>query len=264
MNRVFSKIWIIVIVSAAIIGGGILAWQYSGSSYKEVSEISSISNSVSGLFNDSFQKNRVVLCVDTDNGLNYDVAGTVTYKIGKYTRTYYDKCLTFSRWWPWWPKYNLLEYYCKDNKVQSKKYICPEGCQDGACIVMQKCEDGTLYGQCSSNKPKHCDQGVLKDNCKLCGCPTGYECQEEKNTCQKEAIIEIQDNLVILKNKDDVTYTYEACELPGKIAVSDAKVMQHFYTKFDDNYDYAIIFTNFEVCQAIHKINIKNEMKGIG
>ena len=41
------------------------------------------------------------------------------------------------------------------------------------------CEDGTLYGKCSSIKPKYCDNGNLINNCSLCGCPLFYECQSD-------------------------------------------------------------------------------------
>lgn len=61
-------------------------------------------------------------------------------------------------------------------------------CQNGSCIqlttpapiepvkpTVQKCTDGTLYGQCSANKPKYCGSGNLIDKASLCGCPSGYE-----------------------------------------------------------------------------------------
>lgn len=54
-------------------------------------------------------------------------------------------------------------------------------CQNGNCI-QQKCSDGTLYNQCSNNKPKYCYNGNLIDNCQMCGCSDNMVCQEE-NTC---------------------------------------------------------------------------------
>ena len=47
------------------------------------------------------------------------------------------------------------------------------------------CSDGTLYGQCSSTKPKYCDAGTLIDACGSpynCGCSSGT-CQAD-GTCQ--------------------------------------------------------------------------------
>jgi len=41
----------------------------------------------------------------------------------------------------------------------------------------QTCSDGTPYGECSSEKPKHCNNGKLIDKCDICGCPEGYTCQ---------------------------------------------------------------------------------------
>jgi len=67
---------------------------------------------------------------------------------------------------------------------------CPvnTACQNGSCIqlttpapiepvkpTVQKCTDGTLYGQCSANKPKYCGNGNLIDKASLCSCPSSYE-----------------------------------------------------------------------------------------
>ena len=43
-------------------------------------------------------------------------------------------------------------------------------------LAAQKCSDGTLYGKCSSTKPKYCDQGTLVDNCTKCGCSNNMSC----------------------------------------------------------------------------------------
>jgi len=64
-------------------------------------------------------------------------------------------------------------------------------CQDGNCVVQQKCSDGTLYGQCSTNKPKYCDNGNLIDKCATCNCPSNQACQTNGScrtaiTCQNE------------------------------------------------------------------------------
>jgi hypothetical protein len=53
----------------------------------------------------------------------------------------------------------------------------------------QKCSDGTEYGQCSTNKPKYCDNGALIDKCQTCGCPTGLECQGD-GSCSTQDCIE--------------------------------------------------------------------------
>jgi len=52
-------------------------------------------------------------------------------------------------------------------------------CQRSRPPVPQACSDGTSYGQCSSEKPKYCDNGNLVDRCDICGCPSGYSCQED-------------------------------------------------------------------------------------
>jgi hypothetical protein len=50
-------------------------------------------------------------------------------------------------------------------------------CQNGNCI-QQKCSDGTLYSQCSSNKPFYCDNGNLINKCSTCGCLSDAICQD--------------------------------------------------------------------------------------
>jgi subtilisin family serine protease len=40
----------------------------------------------------------------------------------------------------------------------------------------QNCSDGTLFGQCSNNKPLYCSDGSLINNCSYCGCPSGLNC----------------------------------------------------------------------------------------
>ncbi len=37
------------------------------------------------------------------------------------------------------------------------------------------CSDGTLYGECSTQKPRYCFNGTLVNRAGTCGCPSGYE-----------------------------------------------------------------------------------------
>jgi hypothetical protein len=62
---------------------------------------------------------------------------------------------------------------------------CPANtiCQNGIC-VQQKCTDGTPYSQCSTNKPKYCDNGNLFDKCSTCGCPLNQYCDESSGLCK--------------------------------------------------------------------------------
>jgi hypothetical protein len=46
------------------------------------------------------------------------------------------------------------------------------------------CKDGTLSGSCSESKPLHCSEGVLSDDCDLCGCPAGKLCSRD-GSCQE-------------------------------------------------------------------------------
>jgi len=48
-------------------------------------------------------------------------------------------------------------------------------------VASGQCADGTLYGQCSTVKPKYCDNGTLIDKCGTCGCPSDQQCQADGN-----------------------------------------------------------------------------------
>ncbi|MFH1505644.1 MAG: NosD domain-containing protein, partial [archaeon] len=45
------------------------------------------------------------------------------------------------------------------------------------------CSDGTVYGECSSAKPKYCDDGILINKCQQCGCPKKQWCKMD-GSCQ--------------------------------------------------------------------------------
>jgi len=65
-------------------------------------------------------------CTDSDNGKNYDVAGTAT--VGSNSSA--DVCSAAGL---------LKEYYCEDGQVKEEVYTCPQGkeCKDGACKAVE-------------------------------------------------------------------------------------------------------------------------------
>lgn len=63
--------------------------------------------------------------------------------------------------------------------------------------IIQKCTDGTLYTQCSSDKPKYCDNGNLVDKCSICGCLSNQMCQAN-DSCKivpQKLLLLVEDNL---------------------------------------------------------------------
>lgn len=55
-----------------------------------------------------------------------------------------------------------------------------EGCAPNTC------SDTTSYSQCSTSKPKYCNNGTLENKCSQCGCPSGQTC-ETNGSCQAPA-----------------------------------------------------------------------------
>ncbi|OGZ17722.1 MAG: hypothetical protein A2Z78_00215 [Candidatus Nealsonbacteria bacterium RBG_13_36_15] len=79
--------------------------------------------------------------------------------------------------------YQTCGNYDEDNCSEWSSIInCPSNniCQDGKCI-QRECADGTSYSQCSTTKPKYCNNGSLINKCSACGCPSGQQCQGDES-----------------------------------------------------------------------------------
>ena len=64
-------------------------------------------------------------CTDSDGGLDYYIQGTTTDSSTSKT----DNCFNDGT-------NRLAEYYCTETNIAEQiNYICPNGCQDGACVV---------------------------------------------------------------------------------------------------------------------------------
>ncbi|MBN1502751.1 hypothetical protein JW930_04345 [Candidatus Woesearchaeota archaeon] len=76
-----------------------------------------------------------IQCSDSDEGLDYAEKGEIIIKYANGEDTRVDKCYRESYPNPNWQDSKLLmEWYCVDNKVQYKRYECPNDCVNGACI----------------------------------------------------------------------------------------------------------------------------------
>ena len=84
---------------------------------------------------------------------------------------------------------NTKPLYCDDGSLIYKCTEC--GCNEGetctefgTCAALERCADGSIYGECSFLNGKFCDNGNLVFNCNLCGCDEGYSCSDNK--CVRE------------------------------------------------------------------------------
>ncbi|VVC00125.1 Uncharacterised protein [uncultured archaeon] len=81
-------------------------------------------------------------CADTDNGLDYNTYGYVQAPSGNI----YDICLDANKLW---------ERYCDGNAAKSKEYICPNSCNNGACVNTQSNYNSPEFEKLlSSGNPK--------------------------------------------------------------------------------------------------------------
>ena len=80
---------------------------------------------------------------------------------------------------------NTKPLYCDNGNLIYNCYECGcdkgMGCgEHGFCETLQKCADGSFYGECSFLKGKFCQDGTLIHNCELCGCDEGEICTNNK------------------------------------------------------------------------------------
>lgn len=89
-------------------------------------------------------------CTDSDGGRKYSVKGTTTSSDG---RSYTDRCTYCTGACP--PDGPcppvvcgaVVEYYCDENERARTTYVCPNDCEDGACIREQSCAlEGKICG----------------------------------------------------------------------------------------------------------------------
>ena len=61
--------------------------------------------------------------------------------------------------------------------------------------IIPICSDGTKYGECSNTRPKFCYGGNLIKKCDICGCQSGYSCNNDGNCNPASANITCFNNL---------------------------------------------------------------------
>ena len=167
--------------------------------------------------------------------------------------------------------------------------------------IIQKCADGTLYGQCSINKPAYCENGILVQKCSLCGCSqkgvclTGEDCLalSENVNCEyknykmafilltknlKDATNERIDKLSRIKNDFSKHFSYATKNLANmdtsdnvyimetdkSMAVSQAALPKKFYETHDDIYDFISIYTTFDTSLFQQQVTVVQIITGIG
>ena len=110
---------IIVIAAILVIGGGVI---YSASQATQNPKTVGLAPA------------QALLCSDSDGGINYNQQGTtcLSGKIAPSGDCVSDVCLN---------NVTLKEYYCggpNNNSIKSVNYNCPNGCSNGACLLLLK------------------------------------------------------------------------------------------------------------------------------
>ncbi len=95
------------------------------------------------------------------------------------------------------------------NQINKKKKIT-------VIETEKKCIDGTLFGECSKQKPNYCNNGKLEKNCEKCGCNEG-ECINGK--CIHQETFEIKRISIekkFVKPNQKISLIVDAEKIPAK------------------------------------------------
>ena len=129
-----------------------------------------------------------------------------------------------------------------------------------AILNVETCEEGTAYGQCSGSNGLYCDNGILANNCDVCGCSNGFLCSNNEciqaNSCS-------EGNGICSNECDSGSIEYNpltsSCNLDennnGNIDITKSKqILISSYLKNSNNFR---IIENINVNFYIQDTNIK-------
>jgi hypothetical protein len=149
---------------------------------------------------------------------------------------------------------------CISSGTQSRSVLTssPNGCQNGIPVLSQECEyvapscmDGTSLNSCSLTKPLYCNAvGELDYDCDLCGCDSGYIC--ENNEC----IIEDRSHISYWKFDGNVN---DEEGINNGVLMNGAKIENNFL-KLDGINDYVKI-NHIALLDSATKMSISGWIK---
>ncbi len=132
--------------------------------------------------------------------------------------------------------------------------------------VVQKCADGTLYNQCSVNKPKYCESGQLTYKASKCGCPSGSKISGNHCVIGLPSLNQRSGLIVIKKGVDGENYSKEVASNKGwgflAVNTSDPNQIKQEISNFynQKKFDYLLLIgENEEIPYAVYNENWKDE-----
>ena len=127
--------------------------------------------------------------------------------------------------------------------------------------LVQKCADGTLYGQCSANKPKYCEAGQLIDKASKCGCPSGSKISGNHCVVERPSLNPKSGLIVIRRGVDGESYAREIASNKGwdilPVNTSDYNQIRNEIVNFYNRkpFDYLLLIgTIEEIPYAIYDV----------
>lgn len=136
-------------------------------------------------------------CTDSDNGVNYNVQGTVNNKISGVTASNSDSCNGDV----------LTEYSCNTDKtIKSQTYTCPNGCLNGKCVACSP-ETNTVF---CSRLGYNCGSITQNDNCGTIRTVNCGTCQSEftciNNVCVEDGCVDETDQQFCSRLSKECSY----------------------------------------------------------
>jgi len=122
----------------------------------------------------------------------------------------------------------------------------PQTCAADCGLAPTTCSDGTRFSTCSATQPYYCDNGILVNNSKLCGCADGYKAKDDycvektcsdgsaKNTCAIQKPLYCNANAVLEERSSmcgcplGTTASGNTCLAPGSCALFSAYAIDYY------------------------------------
>ncbi len=130
----------------------------------------------------------------------------------------------------------------------------------------QKCVDGTLYSQCSIDKPKYCENGKLIDKASECSCPSGSKISSSHCIIELPFLNQRSGLIVIKRGVSGENYAREIASSKGwdflAVNTSDSNQIKQEISNYynQKKFDYLLLIgANEEIPYAAYNENWKGE-----
>jgi len=164
-------------------------------------------------------------CTDTDGGINIYEKGYVEHEAYGEMRKEYDRCESGEV---------IDEFYCNEGIVNTKELICPNGCQDGACIEQPTTHKYIIKKDFRSIKYEGIQEGEVADTIDVLS--TWFSGFVD-GAFSRYTLSEISAGTTKTTSSDGSTITYDVNYISSEMGISIAEFGHKItFEEFNKNY----------------------------